>query len=185
MGIIWVVRKTPREFDGPPDLAGDIIVRRELRDGDTEAMVALHERLYRAGFGMDARFTVGVRTSITSALDAGWMRDGGAVWLIDDGSLAGTLALTEEGGGLGRVRWFLLAPELRGRGLGRSLIAELVDEARERGLAKLELVTFSALTVAARIYRSAGFRLMSAEETDMWGPPIVFQHYELPLVDPD
>ena len=166
-------------------------MRRELRDGDAEAIVELHERLYSAEFGMDTRFTDGLRRSIADALRAGWMRDGGAVWLIDHGSLAGSLALTDrgslagslaltdEGGGLGRVRWFLLAPELRGRGLGRSLIAELLAEARELGLAKLELGTFSALTVAARIYRTAGFHLVSSEETEMWGPPIVLQRYEL------
>ena len=72
-------------------------------------------------------------------------------------------------------------PELRGRGLGRSLIAELIAEARTAGLHRLELVTFSALTTAARIYRDAGFELRSSEETDMWGPEIVIQRYELAL----
>jgi GNAT superfamily N-acetyltransferase len=159
----------------------DLQVRRELREGDAEALVELHTRLYSAQYGMDARFTDGVRSSIAAALDAGWMRDGGAVWLLDSPALAGSLALTDEGGGLGRVRWFVLAPELRGRGLGRSLIGELLAEARRLRLTKLELVTFSALTAAARIYRDAGFELMSSEQTDMWGPLIVLQRYELTL----
>jgi GNAT superfamily N-acetyltransferase len=160
---------------------GEIVVRRELRDGDIDAIVGLHERLYSAEFGFGARFAGDLRGSISDALRAGWMSGRGAVWLIGDSSLAGTLALTDEGGGVGKVRWFLLAPELRGRGLGRSLIAELLAEARESGLAKLELGTFSALTVAARIYRQAGFKLLSGETTEMWGPPIVFQRYELLL----
>ncbi len=156
-------------------------MRRELRAGDADAIVELHRRLYSAEFGMDGRFTQSVRDSIADALHAGWMRDSGAVWLLDHGQLAGSLALTDEGAGVGQVRWFLLAPELRGRGLGRTLVAELVAEARELGFARLELVTFSALTTAARIYREAGFRLQSGTETDRWGPPIVFQRYELPL----
>jgi GNAT superfamily N-acetyltransferase len=165
-----------------PHVEPAIVVRRRLDDGDPEAIVELHARLYGSDFGMDARFAEGVRTGLAAALATGWMRDSGRVWLVDgDDGLAGTLALTEEGGGLGRVRWFLLAHELRGRGLGRRLIAELLDEARAVGLERLELVTFSALTVAARIYRAAGFELVGAETTEMWGPRIEFQRYECAL----
>ncbi len=159
----------------------EVVVRRELRPGDAEAIVELHRRLYSAEFGMDRRFTESVRDGIADALRAGWMRDSGAVWLLDDGQLAGSLALTDQGEGVGQVRWFLFTPELRGRGLGRSLVAELVSEARELGFERLELVTFSALTAAARIYRAVGFRVQSEIETDRWGPPIVFQRYELSL----
>jgi GNAT superfamily N-acetyltransferase len=163
------------------ELRPGIVVRRALGDGDPDAIVELQERLYATEFGLDARFGRDLRASILDALRAGWMREGGCVWLVGDRPLTGTLALTDEGGGLGRVRWFLLAPELRGRGLGGALIAELLAEARNLGLRKLELVTFSALTVAARIYRAAGFELVSAETKEMWGPPIVLQRYELSL----
>jgi hypothetical protein len=46
---------------------------------------------------------------------------------------------------------------------------------------RLELETFSALTTAARIYRQAGFLVTWARERDDWGPPVTYQHYELPL----
>jgi len=75
----------------------------------------------------------------------------------------------------------VLAPALRGRGLGRRLVAELLSEARAAGLQKLGLETFSALTSASRIYRDAGFRLVSERETDVWGPPILYQGYEREL----
>lgn len=75
----------------------------------------------------------------------------------------------------------MLAPALRGRGLGRRLVAELLSEARAAGLQKLGLETFSALTSASRIYRDAGFRLVSERETDVWGPPILYQGYEREL----
>ena len=158
-----------------------VAVRRQLRDGDVDAMARFHTERYAAEFGLDERFAESVHSSIEAHVQAGWTRDSGAVWLIDGDPLGGSLALTDEGHGLGQVRWFLLAPELRGRGLGRSLIAELIAEAQTSGFDGLELATFSALTTAARIYRDAGFRLRSAEETDMWGPPIVLQRYELAL----
>jgi len=54
------VRSPAHEFD-PLGVVSEIAVRRELRDGDAEAIVELHERLYSAEFGMDTRFTDGLR----------------------------------------------------------------------------------------------------------------------------
>lgn len=54
-------------------------------------------------------------------------------------------------------------------------------KARADGLHRLELETFSALAAAARIYRAAGFRLQWDRERGDWGPPIVYQGYELEL----
>jgi ribosomal protein S18 acetylase RimI-like enzyme len=162
-------------------LITDAVVHRELRPGDPEAIVALHDRVYGAEYGLDERFGLSVARSLEAALARGWPT-GGAVWLVDrGGELCGSLGLTDEGSGLGRVRWFVLGPELRGRGLGRSLVAELLAEARASGLQRLELETFSALTTAAHLYREAGFRVESLRETDQWGPPIIYQRYALEL----
>ena len=46
---------------------------------------------------------------------------------------------------------------------------------------RLTLDTFSELRSAAAIYRDLGFRVVGEERTDMWGPAIVYQHYELEL----
>jgi GNAT superfamily N-acetyltransferase len=157
-------------------------VRSELRAGDSGAIVALHDRVYRAEFGFDGRFAASVATSIEVALASGWPERGGGVWLVDSGDeLGGALALTDEGGGVGRVRWFVLERELRGQGLGRSMLASLLDHARASGMTMLQLETFSALSTAAHLYREAGFRLRWERPTDKWGPPIVYQGYELQL----
>jgi GNAT superfamily N-acetyltransferase len=157
-------------------------VRRELGPGDAEAIVDLQYRLYRAEYGVDDRFAQTVRATVREAVEAGWPSKHGAVWLVEhDGELRGSLALTLEGGDVGRVRWFLLGPELRGRGFGRALIAELLAEAEAAGMRQLVLHTFSALTTAAKIYRDVGFRVVSEHVTDRWGPEIVEQQYELDL----
>jgi GNAT superfamily N-acetyltransferase len=161
-------------------LISDSTLCRMLRPGDADAIVELHDQVYRAGYGVDERFTSSVAKSVNAAVERGWPEQGGAVWLIDDrGRLAGSLALTHESPGCGRIRWFVLAPEVRGRGLGRQLINELLAEARAEGLQRLELETFSALTTAAKIYRSVGFQLVWERETDWWGPAIVYQRYEM------
>ena len=156
-------------------------LRRELHDGDAEAIVEIHERVYRPEHGMEASFVEGVRATVEGAVERGWPEGGGA-WLVDgpDG-LAGCLGLTEEDDCKGKLRWVVLAPEARGTGLGKRMITEAVSEARRLGFERLELDTFGALTTAAAIYRSVGFRLVSEEETDMWGPRIAYQHYVLDL----
>jgi GNAT superfamily N-acetyltransferase len=160
----------------------EIVIRRTLREGDVQGIAELHRRVYVPEFGMNEEFVGAVASGLNSARVRGWPDPGGAVWLVErDGALRGSLALTDEGAGLGRVRWFVLDPAVRGQGLGALLVGELLAKARSDGLRKLELETFSALHVAARIYRAAGFQLVSERERRDWGEPISYQRYELEL----
>jgi GNAT superfamily N-acetyltransferase len=159
-----------------------ISIRRTFGDGDADAIVALHDRVYRAEYECNDEFVAAVARKLAAARAAGWPESGGAVWLVEhEGEVAGSLGLTDEGGGVGCVRWFVFAPEVRGHRLGRTLLDELLAHARAAGFKRLELDTFSALTTAARIYRAAGFLVTSASERDDWGPTVIYQHYELKL----
>ena len=52
--------------------------------------------------------------SVAAAVDRGWP-EGGGVWIVErNGKVAGSVALTDEGDGVGKIRWVLLAPDLRG-----------------------------------------------------------------------
>jgi ribosomal protein S18 acetylase RimI-like enzyme len=160
----------------------DISVRRDLRDGDADAIAELHRRVYALEYGLNERFVDGVRRGLEAAVSSGWPQRSGAVWLVDgDQTLLGALGLTDEGEAAGRLRWLVLDPSLRGRGLARSLVAELIEEARAANLHTLMLETYSDLTAAARIYRDAGFRVQWARARDDWGPAITFQGYALDL----
>jgi N-acetylglutamate synthase-like GNAT family acetyltransferase len=160
----------------------DFVIRRQLRPSDAEAIPILHDRIYAAEYGLDKRSQAYVERAVQRALARGWPERAGAVWLVErEGKLAGSLALTIEREGVGAVRWFVLSPELRGRGFGRALFAGLLAEARASDLERLELGTFSLLTAAASIYRSAGFRVVSEHQSDEWGPTLTMQQYELRL----
>ena len=157
-------------------------VRRTLRPGDPAAIGELHRRLYMPEFGLNDAFVDAVRAGVEVAAAAGWPHSGGGVWLVEqDGLVRGSLGLTDEGDGLGNVRWFALESALRGRGRGRRLLDELLELARASGMRRLELGTFSALTTAGRMYRQAGFRVSSEQDRTDWGPPVTFQHYALDL----
>lgn len=164
--------------------AGDVSIRRELRDGDRDGMVALHQRIYPDGYGVAQSFVDDVAAALDGIIERGWPdRPGDGVWIVErDGELTGCLALSDEGGGEGRVRFFLLSPELRGRGLGRRMVDELMEVARQAGYRRLTLATFDELNVAARLYRSHGFRVVREDRGPRWGrEQFNYQHYELEL----
>jgi ribosomal protein S18 acetylase RimI-like enzyme len=155
-----------------------VTVRRELRDGDQEAIARMHGRIYAAEHGLGGTFEPDVERELGRALARGWPQRGG-VWIVERaGELAGTLALIEEGRTTARIRWFLLDPRVRGRGLGRGLLAELVEEADAAGYRLIRLETFSELTTAARLYRSLGFSVVGSHEDDRWGRALLHQEYE-------
>jgi ribosomal protein S18 acetylase RimI-like enzyme len=163
---------------------GDVSIRRELRDGDRDGMVELHQRIYPDGYGLAQSFVDDVAAALDGIIERGWPdRPGDGAWIVErDGELEGCLALSDEGGGEGRVRFFLLSPELRGRGLGRRMVDELMEVARRAGYRRLTLATFDELTVAARLYRSHGFRVLREDRGPRWGrEQFNYQHYELEL----
>jgi RimJ/RimL family protein N-acetyltransferase len=160
-------------------------IRRELRPGDYGAIIEMHGRLYAREYGNDSSFEAMVAASVTRAAMRGFPRERERLWVVEsDGDFAGSLALTDEDGVTGMIRWVLLGPSLRGRGLGRTLVSEAVAEARELGYERVELETFSDLTTAAAIYRSHGFRLTGEEIGPRWGRDSVnYQHYLLDLTE--
>jgi GNAT superfamily N-acetyltransferase len=158
-------------------------IHRQVRPGDPDAIVALHERIYPGEYGVDAEFVAHVSASVARAVQRGWPRASEGVWIVElDGEMAGSLALTDEGDAQATLRWFVLDRRLRGRGLGRRLVEELLARARAEGYAWIALETFSELTTAARIYRDAGFELVREETGPRWGrAELTYQRYELEL----
>ena len=158
-------------------------IRRELRPGDYGAIIEMHGRLYAREHGNDSSFEAMVAGSVTRAAMRGFPRERERLWVVEsDGGFAGSLALTDEDGVTGMIRWVLLDPAVRGQGLGRTLVSEAVADARELGYERLELETFSDLTTAAAIYRSHGFRLTGEEIGPRWGrDSVTYQHYVLDL----
>ncbi len=165
------------------ELGPQVTIRRRLRAGDAEAIVALHDRIYPAVYGVDSSFVDDIRVTLDELAERGWPGPGEGIWVVEsEGEVAGCLALTDEGDGEGRVRVFLLAESLRGFGLGRRLFGELLAKARAESYERLTLSTFSDLRAAAHLYRDAGFELVGSEHAPRWGrDEFTYQHYELRL----
>jgi ribosomal protein S18 acetylase RimI-like enzyme len=106
----------------------------------------------------------------------------GRMWIAEDAAhMLGSIAVTDEGDGLARLRWFLVRRAARGQGLGRRLLDEAMAYIRERGFERVDLETFSELTTAARMYLDAGFEVVDAQPRLQWGREIELRHYALKL----
>ncbi len=162
-------------------MTGAPTIRRELRAGDLDRIVAHHGTVYEGEHGVDRTFEAQVAATVAAAGKRGFPREREGIWIVEvDGRHAGSVALTDEGDGLATLRWVVLDPDLRGHGLGRGLISEVVASAESFGYQTIGLETFSELQAAARIYRSVGFQVVWEQSGPRWGrDEITYQRYEL------
>jgi GNAT superfamily N-acetyltransferase len=158
-------------------------IRHELRPGDLGAVTAMQGIEYGEQYAMDITFEADVARGM-GAFGRAIAEDpeSGRMWIAEDGGqMVGSIAVTDEGDGLARLRWFLVRRSARGQGLGRRLLDEAMAYIRERGFERVELETFSELTTAARMYLDAGFEVVDATPRLQWGREIELRHYELKL----
>ena len=72
-------------------------------------------------------------------------------------------------------------PRARRVGLGKKLLGEAVAFARAGGSESVILWTVRALTAAAHLYRSFGFRQVEEKPGRQWGVDVIEERYELAL----
>ena len=112
-------------------------IRRDLRAGDLDRIVAMHARVYGQENNVDARFVEMVAGAVARARERGFPSRRERIWIVEhDGAFSGSLALTDEGTGGAMVRWFLLEASLRGAGLGRRCSASCSPRPARRAISE-------------------------------------------------
>jgi hypothetical protein len=99
-------------------------IRSGPRPGDLGRVLTMHGEIYDREYGFDERFEAhvarglaGFATALGEARDDPRAPEPGRLWVAEhDSEVLGTVALTDEGDGIGQVRWFLVAAEARGTG---------------------------------------------------------------------
>jgi len=163
-------------------LTADATIRQGLRPGDIGAVARLHGVLYEREHGLDHRIEASVAEGMARRSEALHRSEGAALWLAErDGEVVGAVGMTDEGDGLVRLRWFIVAPEARRAGVGSGLLERALRWARAQEADRVVLFTLGTLVDAARLYRRAGFRMVSEREGTEWSDTLVEQRWELYL----
>ncbi|HVS38947.1 MAG TPA: GNAT family N-acetyltransferase [Gemmataceae bacterium] len=164
--------------------ADAIAIRTDLRPGDLGAVVRLHGLLYAQERGFDPTFEAYVAAPLADFVRRASDRE--RLWLAERGAdLVGCIAIVAAAPQTAQLRWFLVDPSCRGAGLGRKLLHAALDFCKACGCAEVVLWTESALTAAARLYQSAGFRRVEQKPGRLGGVDVVEERYELPLNGPE
>lgn len=169
-------------------MPAEITIRIGPRPGDLGAVLAMHGEFYAREQGFDERFEAHVAHGLAdfaAALGEAREQPGtepGWLWVAErDGSVVGTVALTDEGDGLAQLRWFLVSPAARGHGVGRKLLRALLDHARDKRFEHIKLWTVDSLDTAAHLYLDAGFRCTERNPVQQWGHRLHELRYDLDL----
>ena len=159
---------------------GTITLRTTLRPGDVGTLVYLHGMLYAREYDFDHTFEAYVAGPLAEFVHAASERE--RIWIAErDGRIVGCIAIVAASAQTAQLRWFLVDPNARGAGLGKRLLAEAIAFCRACEYTSVILWTVSALTAAAHLYRSAGFRKVEEKPGRIWGTDVVEEQYELIL----
>jgi len=155
-------------------------IREGIRPGDIGAIVLLHGILYAREYGLDHTFEGYVAAAIGEfAVKYNEENDYLSV-AAQDGQVYGSIAIVGHDD-VAQLRWFIVHPDLRGQGVGKRLLDGAIKYCRQRPFKSVFLWTISELTIAARLYQGAGFRLTEQQTHEIWGSTHTEERYDLDL----
>jgi DNA-binding MarR family transcriptional regulator/GNAT superfamily N-acetyltransferase len=191
MRVITTELGGPAESDAPEpggettgrQIAPRVVTLRPPALGDLGWVLERHARVYAAEFGWDASFEavcariIGEYTTLRAAHP-----DRAAGWIAEvDGGPAGSVFCVPDSETTARLRLLLVEPWARGLGLGARLVAQCLQFARDTGYDDITLWTYDRLAAARKVYKAAGFSLVSEYPDDAFGYQMMSQTWSRPL----
>lgn len=156
-------------------------ILREPLPGDIGWVIQRHGALYAREYGWNQQFE-----ALVAEVAGAWLRAHDPLrergWIVEmQGEPVGSVFLMRGEGNDAKLRLMFVEPQARGMGIGAALVERCIETARGCGYEALTLWTTSNLDSARRLYEAAGFRLVSEESFDTFGPVLLGQHWRLPL----
>jgi len=156
-------------------------IRNNIQPGDIGYIIYLHGSLYAREYNLDHTFEGYVASGMGEFARTFDQRKD-CLWLAeDDEGIVGSIAIAGQADLSAQLRWFLVAPQARGRGLGSELLKAALDFCRAREFKSVFLLTLSDLKGAARLYQQAGFQRTEHKTHEIWGAIRTEERYDLTL----
>jgi DNA-binding MarR family transcriptional regulator/N-acetylglutamate synthase-like GNAT family acetyltransferase len=164
--------------------SGRAFALRTFRPGDMGLIAARQSILYRTVYDWGPQIEV-IEGEVTTAFLRDFKPGREQCWVAEvDGVMAGSVFITDEGGGLSRLRLLYVEPFARGLGIGDALVAQCVKFGREIGYQAMTLWTHTVLESARRIYAGHGFRVVETYTHEDFGAPVQSETWRLDLGAP-
>ncbi|MFC1676543.1 GNAT family N-acetyltransferase [Planctomycetota bacterium] len=159
----------------------DIVLRYDIRPGDIGLVVYLHGLLFAKEHGFSDTFEAQVAASLAEFY-LSFKPDKERLWIAEkNGRIIGSVGIIESSQLQARLRWLLVDTANRRIGLGKVLLDEAIDFCKQGGYKSIFLETFSELTTAGRLYKSAGFKITEEKTKKLFGKTVTEQQYMLKL----
>ncbi|WP_417462481.1 bifunctional helix-turn-helix transcriptional regulator/GNAT family N-acetyltransferase [Kordiimonas sp.] len=154
-------------------------VIRSHRPGDIGWVIKAHGEIYDAEFNFNENFEALVARIAADFINS-YDPKVEHCWIAEvNGENVGSIFLVKDTDEVAKLRLLLLTPKARGLGLGKKLVDECLNFARRAGYKRVELWTNAALHTARHIYEKAGFKLVSEDVHEHFGPPQTGQYWRL------
>ena len=155
----------------------EVLIRTNLKPGDLEQVIQLHGRLYRREYQYSSAFQDYVARGLEE-FQRLYDPEKDRAWICEHKNLmVGFLLLMHRPDRFAQLRYFLLAPEFRGKGIGKLLMdrfMQFLDDANYQGA---YLWTTNEQIQAAALYTRYGFRLAEEKDSTAFGKPLKEQRY--------
>jgi DNA-binding MarR family transcriptional regulator/GNAT superfamily N-acetyltransferase len=142
---------------------------RSFRIGDAPLIAARQSILYDEDYSWGRGIELN-ETETVAAFLRNFKPGREQCWVAElGGAMAGSVFVTDEGGGLARLRLLYVEPFARGRGIGDALVRTCIDFAQEIGYDTITLWTHTILASARRIYAAHGFEIVDTKVHETFG----------------
>ena len=161
-------------------IMNDILIRSNIQCGDIGSVIFLHGKYAAIENGYDFTFEAYVAEPLSQFVLNQNERE--KIWLVEyNDQVSGSIAICQNTNSVAQLRWFILAPQLRGKKIGSKLLSAAISFAKKSGYSTVQLWTESNLGLALGIYENLGFKLTSSKTVELWGSERQEQNYTLEL----
>ena len=178
--VVQAMQSLQRVLSTPANAASPFLLRTH-QPGDIGWVIERHGVLYAREFGWDATFEALVAKVGATFLEQ-FDPKSERCWIAErDGVRVGSVFLVRKDSTTAQLRLLLVDPSARGLGIGERLVAECERFAREAGYSSIRLWTQSNLLGARRIYKRAGYKIISTNTHVSFGVTLHAEDWEKQL----